>query len=410
MRIVLGVGGGIAAYKSAELVRALEARGHTVQVVMTEAAQQFVQPLTFAALTGKKVITDLFSKAGSADSGDTLSSAVEHIAVAQENDVLVVAPATADLLGRFANGLADDFLTTLYLAFAGKVLLCPAMNTAMWAHPATRRNVEILKSDGCAVIEPDAGLLACGTTGPGRLPDPAQIVDRLESLTRGKRDMEGEYIVITAGPTQEPIDPVRFISNRSSGKMGYAIAEAAAVRGAKVVLISGPVKLAPPLNVKMVSVSTAQEMRRAVLNHLEPTTIILKSAAVADYYVSEVPRQKIKKTATRLSLELDPTPDILAELGQRKGDRLLIGFAAETQNLIEEARRKLITKKCDMVVANLVGRDGLGFESDYNEVEIVTRSGQIVHAGPATKREIAEQILDQVATLRLVLRSAETLA
>lgn len=407
MRIVLGVGGGIAAYKSAELVRALEARGHTVQVVMTESAQHFVQPLTFAALTGQKVITSLFDGSGA---DGALSSAVEHIAVAQEHDILVVAPATADLLARFAHGLADDFLTTLYLAFRGRVVLCPAMNTAMWNHPATQRNLEILRSDGCSIMEPDSGLLACGTSGTGRLPDPVFIAERVDTMTRSKRDMEGEYIVITAGPTQEPIDPVRFISNRSSGKMGYAMAEAAAARGGQVVLISGPVKLEPPRNVKVVYTATAQEMRRAVLDHLEPSTIILKTAAVADYYVSKVPEQKLKKTATRLSLELDPTPDILAEIGQRKGDRLLIGFAAETQNLVEEARRKLISKKCDMVVANLVGRDGLGFESDYNEVEIITRSGQIVHAGPSTKREIAEQILDQVATLRLVLRSAETLA
>lgn len=406
MRIVLGVGGGIAAYKSAELVRALEARGHSVQVVMTEGARRFVQPLTFAALTGQKVITDLFAE--SAQDG-SLASAVEHISVAQENDVLIVAPATADLLARFAGGLANDFLTTLYLAFQGKVILCPAMNTAMWNHPATGRNLDILKADGCVIVEPDSGLLACGTNGVGRLPDPRQIVERMEAITRTKRDMEGENILITAGPTQEPIDPVRFISNRSSGKMGYSIAEAAARRGAQVVLISGPVKLDMPRNVKTVSVSTAQEMRRAVLDHLQPATIILKTAAVADYYVSSVPQQKLKKTATRLSLELDPTPDILAEIGQRKGDRILVGFAAETQNLAEEARRKLISKKCDMVVANLVGRDGLGFEADSNEVDIITRFGQTVHAGPASKMEIAEEILDQVATLRLVLRSADTL-
>lgn len=406
MRIVLGIGGGIAAYKSAELVRALQTRGHSVQVVMTEGAQQFIQPLTFAALTGQKVITDLFATAN--DNG-ALPSAVEHIAVAQEHDLLIVAPATASLLSRFAQGLADDFLTTLYLAFQGKVVLCPAMNTAMWDHPATQRNVSVLKGDGSEIIEPDSGLLACGTTGAGRLPDPAQIALQVEALIRSKRDMEGESILITAGPTQEPIDPVRFISNRSSGKMGYAIADAAARRGGHVVLISGPVKLDPPRNVQVVPVSTAQEMRRAVLDYLQPATIILKTAAVADYYVSEVPRQKLKKTATRLSLELDPTPDILAEIGQRKGDRLLIGFAAETQNLVEEARRKLISKQCDMVVANLVGRDGLGFEADSNEVDIITRSGHAVHAGPASKREIAEQILDQVVTLRLVLRSAETL-
>ncbi len=403
MRVVLGVGGGIAAYKSAELVRALEARGHRVQIVMTEAAQQFIQPLTFAALSGQKVITHLFSQEGGEES---LSSAIEHIAVARENETLVVAPATADLLAKFAHGAADDFLTTLYLAFRGRVVLCPAMNTAMWNHPATKRNVEMLKEHGCAVIAPDSGPLACGETGAGRLPDPAFIAEQVDRLTRPKRDMEGEYIVVTAGPTQEPIDPVRFISNRSSGKMGYALADMAAQRGAQVVLISGPVSLTAPRNVKLVPVVTAQDMRRAVMEYLEPASIIIKSAAVADYYVSEVPEQKMKKTAARLSLQLDPTPDILAEVGQRKGDRLLIGFAAETQNLAEEGRRKLMEKKCDMVVANLVGRDGLGFESDNNEVDIMTRSGQTVHAGPANKRDIASLILDQVATLRLVIRSS----
>lgn len=407
MRLVLGVGGGIAAYKSAELVRALTGRGHSVQVVMTAAAQQFVQPLTFAALTGQKVITGLFSQEAPEEA---LSSAVEHIAVAGGNDALIVAPATADLLARFAHGMADDFLTTLYLAFRGKVLLCPAMNTAMWEHPATQRNLNILKADGCAIVEPDSGPLACGTVGPGRLADPAQIAQHVDLLLRPKSDMEGEYIVVTAGPTQESIDPVRFISNRSSGKMGYAIAEAAAQRGARVVLISGPVRLEAPRSVELIPVVTATEMRQAVLDQLKQATIILKSAAVADYYVAEIPRQKLKKTATRLSLELDPTPDILAEIGRLKGDRLLVGFAAETQNLTEEARRKLASKHCDMVVANLVGRDGTGFESDYNEVDIVTRFGHTVHAGPATKRQIAEQILDEVATLRLIARSAETVA
>ncbi len=406
MRVLLGVGGGIAAYKAAELVRALTGRGHQVQVVMTRAAQNFVQPLTFAALSGRKVLTDLFPQAPS-EGG--LSSAVEHIAVAQEHDALVVAPATADMLAKFAHGLADDYLSTLYLAFRGPVLLAPAMNTNMWDQPATQRNLEVLRGDRCAIMEPDSGSLACGTVGAGRLPDPIRIAERVDLLMRGKRDFEGEYVLITAGPTQEPIDPVRFITNRSSGKMGYAIAEAAKQRGAQVVLVSGPVNLTPPHGAEVIPVHTTEEMRKAVLDHLEPASIIIKSAAVSDYYVSEVPKQKLKKTATRLSLELDPTPDILAEVGQRKGDRLLIGFAAETHNLAEEARRKLLSKKCDMVVANLVG-DGLGFGSDNNEVDIITRTGQTVHAGPASKREIAEKILDQVATLRLSVRALDAFA
>jgi phosphopantothenoylcysteine decarboxylase/phosphopantothenate--cysteine ligase len=407
MRIVVGVGGGIAAYKAAELVRALGQRGHDVQVVMTKAAQEFIRPLTFAALTGRKVITGLFSEESSQD---TLASAVEHIAVAKENDLLVVAPATADLLAKFSSGLADDFLSTLYLAFTGTVVLAPAMNTAMWEHPATQANIEELRRRGCSVVDPEEGWLACGVTGAGRLPDPLRIADYVDALTRAKDDFSGETVLITAGPTQEALDPVRYVSNRSSGKMGYAIAAAAARRGARVVLVSGPVHLSPPPQVEVIPVVTAEEMRQAVFERLEPATIIIKSAAVSDYYVSDVPPQKRKKTATRLSLELDPTPDILAELGQKKGDRLLVGFAAETENLIEEARRKMTTKKCDMVIANLVSGKGQGFEADRNEVDILSRSGQIVHAGPADKSEIAECILDQVATLRLNLRAVDATA
>ena len=401
MRVVLGVGGGIAAYKAAELVRALQQNGHLVRVVMTRAAQEFVQPLTFAALTGQEVVTDLFAKSSP---HETHSSAVEHIGVAQENEILVVAPATADLLAKFAHGLADDFLTTLYLAFTGQVIVAPAMNSAMWEHPATVTNIDLLRQRGVCIIEPDAGWLACGTVGAGRLPNPAEIAEAVDRLASVRQDLSGESILITAGPTQEPIDPVRYISNRSSGKMGYALAGDAARRGAKVTLVSGPVDLPAPRGVEMVHVRTAKEMYDAVLSRLTDATMIIKSAAVADYYLSEVPRQKIKKTAMRLSLDLEPTPDILAAVGERKGDRLLIGFAAETQNLIEEARRKMISKKCDMVVANLVNQEGLGFESDQNEVEILTRAGQITHAGPANKREIAARILDQVATLRLSLQ------
>ncbi len=407
MRVVLGVGGGIAAYKSAELARELQQRGHQVQVVMTQAAQQFIQPLTFAALTGRKVITNLFSQAASED---ILSSAVEHIAVAQENDLLLVAPATADLLAKFAHGFADDFLSTLYLAFTDRVVIAPAMNTAMWNHAATQANLETLRERGCSIVEPDEGWLACGTIGTGRLADPQRIAEFVDSTTRQRTDFEGESVLVTAGPTQESIDPVRYISNRSSGKMGYAIAEAAQKRGAHVVLVSGPVNIPAPGKVELISVRTAQQMRKAVMEHLSEATIIVKSAAVADYYVSEVPRQKLKKTATRLSLELDPTPDILAEIGQHKGDRLLVGFAAETQNLLEEGRRKMLSKHCDMVVANLVNQDGLGFESDQNQVEIITRSAPPVHAGPADKKEIAQRILDQIAKLRLSLRTVDASA
>ncbi len=407
MRIVLGVGGGIAAYKAAELTRLLQQTGHTVQVVMTEAACEFVRPLTFAALTGRKVITTLFAH----ESSDaTLSSAVEHIGVAQENDVLVVAPATADLLAKFAVGRADDFLSTLYLAFTGSVVLAPAMNTAMWNHPATQANLDTLSRRGCHIIDPDDGWLACGSIGAGRLADPARIAEHVNSLGKIRQDFEGETVLVTAGPTQEALDPVRYISNRSSGKMGYAIADAAAKRGAKVILVSGPVTIPAPRNVQLVSVKTAHDMREAVIQHLPESSIIIKAAAVADYYVANVSQQKLKKTAARLSLELDPTPDILAEVGQKKGDRILVGFAAETQNLIEESRRKLLSKNCDMLVGNLVNQEGTGFESDQNEVEIITRSGVTVHAGPAGKSEIAERILDEIAMLRLSLRGMDRIA
>ncbi len=407
MRILVGVGGGIAAYKAAELVRALGQRGHEVQVAMTRAAGEFIRPLTFASLTGRKVITGLFSADGVEDS---LSSAIEHIAVARDNDLLVVAPVTADLMAKFACGLADDFLTTTFLAFTGKVVLAPAMNTAMWKHPATQANLATLERRGCSIVPPSDGWLACGEMGAGRLAEPAAIVEHIEGLTRTKRDFEGENFLVTAGPTQEALDPIRYISNRSSGKMGYAIAEAAMRRGATVVLISGPVNLEPPANVELVPVRTAQEMRKAVMEHLATASIIVKSAAVADYYVASVPQQKLKKTAARLSLELDPTPDILAEIGEKKGDRLLVGFAAETENLVEEARRKMLSKHCDMLVANLVNREGLGFEADNNEVEIITRGGKTAHAGPAGKRQIAEQILDQVALLRLSLQAVDASA
>jgi phosphopantothenoylcysteine decarboxylase/phosphopantothenate--cysteine ligase len=403
--VALGVGGGIAAYKSAELARALMERGFTVQVILTRAAEEFIRPLTFAALTGRKVISDLFSAGGAED---TLSSAIEHIRVAQENEILVVAPATADLLGKFAHGLAGDFLTTTYLAFTGPVILAPAMNTNMWNHPATRENLRILAARGHAIVEPEDGVLACGMVGPGRLADIETIADAVERSTAARnRDLDGEVVLITAGPTQEPLDAVRYITNRSSGKMGYALAEEAAARGARVVLVSGPVHLAEPRGVETIHVRTALEMRKAVLDHLKESTIIVKAAAVADYHRSNAPRQKEKKTAARLSLELDPTPDILAEVGRQKGDRLLVGFAAETDHLAEEARRKLESKNCDMIVANLVSQDGVGFDSEDNEVLLVKRTGESIPVERAPKREIARRIFDEMNRLRLALHASK---
>jgi phosphopantothenoylcysteine decarboxylase/phosphopantothenate--cysteine ligase len=396
MKIILGVGGGIAAYKSAELARLLMQQGHQVQAVMTAAAEEFVRPLTFAALTGRKVLTNLFA----------IESAIEHISVAQEHELLAIAPATADLIAKMAHGLADDFLTTLCLAFTGPVVVAPAMNVNMWQHAATQANLETLRKRGYRMVEPGSGYLACGMTGPGRLADPEEIVAAIDSEARKRHDLEGETVLITAGPTQEPLDPVRYLTNRSSGKMGYALAEAAAARGAKVVLISGPVHLAPPRGVEVISVRTAVEMRAKVMENLGPAHIVIKSAAVADFHLSKVPDQKVKKTAARISLELDPTPDILAELGRKKDDRLLIGFAAETQNLVQEARRKLESKNCDMVVGNLVGGADVGFESDQNEVILVLRTGETIPLERASKREIADRIFDQVLKLRLALHAA----
>jgi len=396
MKIILGVGGGIAAYKSAELARLLMQQGHEVQAVLTSAAQEFIRPLTFAALTGRKVLTDLFA----------IESAIEHISVAVEHEVLAIAPATADLIAKLAHGLADDFLTTLYLAFTGTVVIAPAMNVNMWQHPATQANLEALRKRGHHIVEPDSGYLACGMTGPGRLADPELIVKAILEVSRTRRDLEGETILITAGPTQEPLDPVRYISNRSSGKMGYALAEAAAARGARVILVSGPVHLTPPYGVELLPVRTAVEMREQVMANLAGAGIVIKAAAVADFHLSKVPDQKVKKTAARISLELDPTPDILAELGRKKDDRLLIGFAAETQNLQQEARRKLESKNCDMVVGNLVGGADLGFESDENEVVLVLRTGETITLPRAPKREIADRIFDQVLKLRLALHAA----
>jgi phosphopantothenoylcysteine decarboxylase/phosphopantothenate--cysteine ligase len=428
MNVALGVGGGIAAYKAAELARALMERGFAVDVVMTSAAEEFIRPLTFAALTGRKVYSNLFTAASASSAEATLSSAIEHIRLAQENQIFVIAPATADLIAKLAHGLAGDLLTTAYLAFTGPVVIAPAMNVNMWNHPATRDNLRTLRERGHIIVEPDEGALACGMVGPGRLAEPQRIADVVaetfaaanrdgSALDNSRRDLEGETILITAGPTQEPIDGVRFISNRSSGKMGYALAEEAVARGARVVLVSGPVNLAAPKDVTVVPVRTAAEMRTAVLEHLAEATIVVKAAAVADYYVAHPSSEKMKKTAARMSLDLEPTPDILAEVGRNKGDRLLIGFAAETDHLAEESRRKLEQKNCDMIVGNLVsyangnatsfeskGLESKGFESDDNEVLLVTRA-ESIPVSRAPKRAIAQRIFDEVQKLRLALHA-----
>jgi phosphopantothenoylcysteine decarboxylase/phosphopantothenate--cysteine ligase len=393
MKVALGVTGGIAAYKAAELVRQLQDRGVRVQVIMTRAAQEFVRPLTFAALSGEKVITDLFG------SGETpnIDSAVEHIAVAQSIDALVVAPATADTLAKFANGTADDFLSTLYLATAAPVVLAPAMNVNMWEHPATQQNLATLRQRGVRIVEPDAGYLACGMTGPGRLAANESIVSAVIEALGAAQDFVGQTVLITAGPTREPIDPVRYISNRSSGKMGYALSEAALRRGARVVLVSGPTALKPPGAAEFVGVETAQQMREAVLSRAPEADIIIKAAAVADYTVA-ASAQKLKRAGPR-SLDLQPTPDILGELGGDFRDKIIIGFAAETDDVLANARRKLEKKNIDAIVANDVSRKDIGFDSERNAVTIITREMQI-EVPESDKWVVAHRVLDAVVQIR----------
>lgn len=403
-RVILGIGGGIAAYKSAELARLLVQRGYRVQPVMTRAATEFITPLTLSSLTHRKVITSLFAGAGNSEA--TLASAIEHIDVALENDLLLVAPATADLLAQFAHGQASDFLTTMHLAFTGPVLLAPAMNTNMWAHAATQANVALLQERGYHFVGPAAGELACGMVGAGRLAEPEEIVAAVDALLHQRRDLEGETILLTAGPTQEAIDPVRMITNRSSGKMGYALAAEAARRGARVILVSGPVALAAPVGVEIVRVQSAAEMHGAVMARLAEASVFISVAAVADYRPARPAAQKMKKTASLLSIELEPTVDILAEVGRNKGDRLVIGFAAETENLAAEGRRKLEAKRCDMVVANRVGPDGTGFEGDENEVLLIRPGEEPQQVARAAKAEIARAILDALPGLRLPRQEA----
>jgi phosphopantothenoylcysteine decarboxylase/phosphopantothenate--cysteine ligase len=395
MKIALGVTGGIAAYKAAELVRLLQDRGVRVQVVMTRAAQEFVRPLTFAALSGEKVITDLF---GAGAEGPNIDSAVEHIAVAQSIDALVVAPATADVIAKFAHGEANDFLTTLFLATTAPVVVAPAMNVNMWEHAATQANIRTLKARGVSVVEPDSGYLACGMVGAGRLASNDSIVRAVLRALHAEQDLAGETVLITAGPTREPIDPVRYIGNRSSGKMGYALAEAALRRGAMVILISGPTAIKPPAAAETITVQTAAEMREAVLGHLERATMVIKAAAVADFTVRHAAGDKIKRKGP-MTLELEPTADILAEIGAGKGSRIVIGFAAETADALANARKKLEGKRLDAIVLNDVSQPGIGFDSERNAVTILTHAGQ--EAVPeSSKWEVAHRVLDVAVRIR----------
>jgi phosphopantothenoylcysteine decarboxylase/phosphopantothenate--cysteine ligase len=396
MKIALGVTGGIAAYKAAEIVRLLQDRGIRVQVVMTRAAQEFVRPLTFAALSGEKVITSMF--ATGEEHEPNIDSAIEHIAVAQSIDALLVAPATADVLAHFAQGIASDFLTTLYLATTAPVVVAPAMNVNMWNHPATQANLQILRQRGVKVVEPGAGYLACGMTGPGRLADNEAVVAAVLESLGASQDLSGETVLITAGPTREKIDPVRYLTNRSSGRMGYALAEAALRRGARVLLVSGPAALTPPGAAEVTRVESTEEMRDAVLRLLPRATIVIKTAAVSDYRPKAAAGQKIKRKGP-MNLELEATPDILKELSLKKSSQLIIGFAAETENVLENARQKLVSKNLDAIVVNDVSREGVGFDSDRNAVTIITRE-DVVDVPETTKWEVAQRVLDQIVKLR----------
>ncbi len=390
-KIVLGVTGGIAAYKAAELVRELVRADGEVFVVMTKAAQAFVTPLTFQTLSGNKVTTELFSLIDESEIG--------HISLADRADLLVIAPATANVIGKIASGIADDLLTTIVMATTAPVLLAPAMNVHMWENAVCQENIEKLRSRGYHFIDPEAGELACGYEGKGRLVEIPAIVEEIEALL-SPRDLKGEKVLITAGPTEEPIDPVRFISNRSSGKMGFALARAARMRGAEVVLVSGPASLPFPPRVQAVRVRTAEEMRQAVLTHLENSSILIMAAAVSDYRSRETSPEKMKKSSAAFTLHLELNPDILAEAGQKKGRRTLIGFAAETENLLRNARQKMTEKNLDLIVANDISLPGAGFQADTNIVKLLDAGGGVEELPLMSKDQLAHRILDRVLRQR----------
>ena len=386
-KIVLGVSAGIAAYKAVELLRLLVKEGADVRVVMSANAGQFVTPLTFAALSGNPVTHTLFDSENSAD--------MEHIRVAENADLLVVAPATASMLGKMAHGLADDALSSLHLAFKGSVLVAPAMNEGMWAHPAVKENIDLLKSRGVEFVDPESGELACGVIGPGRLADTAIILDWVRGYFNSRNDLNGMRFLVTAGPTHEPIDPVRYLSNPSSGKMGYAIAEQAKARGGEVVLISGPTSLKPPSGINFKSCKTAGEMNGLVQEHLENCDVLIMSAAVGDFAAEKLEKEKIKKQEG-LVLKLVANKDILLEVARRNLGKLVVGFAAETQNLVESALEKLRKKNLDLIVANDISAPGIGFQSDSNQVTIIDREEKIENIPLKPKREIADLLLDRI--------------
>ena len=393
MKIALGVSGGIACYKAAEILRRLQDRGFDVAVVMTKGAAQFVTPLTFRALSGNKVYMDIWE---GASSGADPASAYDHIFLAQGTDLFLIAPATADCIAKMAAGLADDFFTTFYLAVQSPVVVAPAMNTRMWEHASVQANLRTLESRGVRIIPPDTGRMACNTYGPGRLAAVETIVDYSSALLTRTQDLKGRRLLVTAGPTVEDIDPVRFISNRSSGKMGFAIARAARDRGAEVTLISGPTGLEFPGTVR---VRSTEQMRQAVLERFDRAEVIIKAAAPLDFRPRAVAPQKIKKAKAGSSMDLVPTPDILEELGNRKNGKLLVGFAAETESFAKNAQAKLKAKNLDLIVVNPVGGPDSGFDSDTNRASIIDAAGAVQEIPLMSKSEMADLILDRVAAL-----------
>ncbi len=399
-RVALGVSGGIAAYKAAEILRGLQRAGCVVRVAMTKRACEFVTPLTFRALSGSHVIVDDYAP----DNPDPIA----HITFSQSVDLLLIAPATANIIAKFANGVADDFLTSTYLASNAPVVVAPAMNTTMWNHPATQRNLSQLRADGVHVVEPDAGEMACGTIGPGRLSEPERIVAAALEILRGRennnaaRDLAGEHVLITAGATREELDPVRYLSNRSSGRMGFALAEAARARGAEVTVVAGATSAQPPASVELLRATSAEEMRVAVMKEISEATIFIAAAAVSDYRPATRAINKMKKSAESLTLNLEPTPDILAEVAAaRQNGLLVVGFAAETDDVIKHARAKLERKRLDAIVANDITQDGAGFDTKTNIITIIIRGDDAPIELPLmTKLDAAHRILDVIKGLR----------
>ncbi|MDY6855361.1 MAG: bifunctional phosphopantothenoylcysteine decarboxylase/phosphopantothenate--cysteine ligase CoaBC [Thermodesulfobacteriota bacterium] len=390
-KIVIGVSGGIAAYKSAELVRKLVNMSVEVKVIMTRSAQEFITPLTFQTLSGNKVNTGMFSLFEDAS--------IEHIALANWADIFVVAPATANIIGKISNGIADDSLSTTIMATKVPILIAPAMNTNMYENRIVQENIKDLKSMGYHLIGPDSGDLACGTQGPGRLADIEYVIEEIDSILT-KKDLLGENVLVTAGPTLEPADPIRFITNRSTGKMGYAVAKVANKRGAKVTLVSGPSILPVPSNIKFISVETAQEMEEAVFDNFEESTIVIKTAAVSDYKFKNIHSKKLKRNKSELIFEMEETTDILSELGKKKGEKIIVGFAAETEELISNAKEKLTKKNLDLIIANDVSIEGAGFKYDTNIVKILDSQGRIKGLPLMSKTEVAQKIFDRVRRIK----------